>query len=419
MHSSRGSSAWEKCSFRTHDAVVVTGASDGRVVLWNDAAVRVFGYGRDEALGLLIEDLVPDSHKAAHRAGLERYARDGHGDLIDSGAAVELPAVHKDGRSLSIELSLTPLRPAALPGRYAMAIVRDVTERKHLEDELRRSHALLEGSQALAKVGSWEWDVSAESGAGVRWSRQMYRIHGADPDALVISDATVEALIHPEDRDMWRRCLDRAAESMAELEGFTYRSVHPDGSTHWVWTEAHPDPDRPSTLVGFVQDVTDQKATNDELQRLALVDELTGLRNRRGFLTIAESLLRVARREQHDVVLVYVDLDNLKETNDTQGHAAGDRALIEVATLLTDTFRESDIVARLGGDEFCVLLNGNDPEAPAARLSAALRQGTGDEPSISVSVGAVVHRFDEPSTLEHLLELADAAMYQQKARKRS
>ena len=170
-------------------------------------------------------------------------------------------------------------------------------------------------------------------------------------------------------------------------------------------------------LVGFVQDVTDQKATNDELARLALVDELTGLRNRRGLLTVAEMLLRSARRDRHNVVLLYIDLDDMKTINDRYGHHVGDQALSEVAALLLSTFRDSDVVARLGGDEFCVLLRANDDRGPITRLKDQLRQRTNTTPPISLSIGAAVSRWEDQCSIEQLLERADAVMYEEKTRK--
>lgn len=125
--------------YRIRDAVIVGDAGTGRVLLWNDAAVRLFGYTAAEAIGLTIEDLVPASLKAAHRRGLERFAQTGHGALVDSSQIVELPAVRKDGAEIIVELSLTPLESERLPGRYAMAVVRDVTERRHAEKRVQEA----------------------------------------------------------------------------------------------------------------------------------------------------------------------------------------------------------------------------------------------------------------------------------------
>lgn len=133
---------------RARDAVVVGDATDGRILLWNDAAAALFGYGPDEAPTLAIEDLVPEPLKNQHRAGLARYASTGRGMLIDSGKPVELPALRKDGSMIQVELSLSPLDSGDLPGRYVMAIIRDITERLEAQRALAERTEELERSQA-------------------------------------------------------------------------------------------------------------------------------------------------------------------------------------------------------------------------------------------------------------------------------
>jgi PAS domain S-box-containing protein len=117
------------------DAVIVGDAATGRIVLWNPVAETLFGYTAVEAVGQPIEILVPESLKRRHREGIAAYAETGRGALVDAGAPVEVPAVRKDGRLLTVELTLTPITTAEVPGRFVLAVVRDVTERKRLETE--------------------------------------------------------------------------------------------------------------------------------------------------------------------------------------------------------------------------------------------------------------------------------------------
>ncbi|MDP9457396.1 MAG: PAS domain S-box protein [Actinomycetota bacterium] len=128
------------------DAVIVAEAGSGRIVLWNWAATEVFGYSPEEALGLSVEELVPDRLKGRHREGLSRYCDTGHGPYIDSYTVLDLPAVRKGGEELNIELTLSPIEPlpeADAEGRFVLAVVRDVTERKRAEEALRNSEAEL------------------------------------------------------------------------------------------------------------------------------------------------------------------------------------------------------------------------------------------------------------------------------------
>ena len=89
---------------------------------------------------------------------------------------------------------------------------------------------------------------------------------------------------------------------------------------------------------------------------MAVRDELTGLTNRRGFLTLADQQLKLALREKLPLLLVFIDMDGLKAINDKLGHAVGDRALVDLGDVIRETFRESDVIGRLGGDEFVALV---------------------------------------------------------------
>ncbi len=120
------------------DAVVVADAASGNIVLWNPAAERLFGYSVAEAAGLSVEVLVPPQLKPLHRAGLARYFETGHGAIVDAAEVVEVPAVHKSGQEMTVELSLNPVRDSSAAGNYVMAIIRDVSERVVLRAEAAR-----------------------------------------------------------------------------------------------------------------------------------------------------------------------------------------------------------------------------------------------------------------------------------------
>jgi two-component system cell cycle response regulator len=151
-----------------------------------------------------------------------------------------------------------------------------------------------------------------------------------------------------------------------------------------------------------------------ELRRLALVDELTGVHNRRGFMLLGEQQLAVARRAGLPVTVLFVDVDGLKRINDTLGHEHGDRALVAAAELMRRTFRASDVVGRVGGDEFAALLvSETEPATSGERLRAAIDEYNRDAgpPELSCSVGAVRRDLADDSTLQDLLAEADRAMY--------
>jgi diguanylate cyclase (GGDEF)-like protein len=154
----------------------------------------------------------------------------------------------------------------------------------------------------------------------------------------------------------------------------------------------------------------------------SIVDELTGLVNRRGFQLIGVKVLGLSARKRIPAVLVYADLDRLKMINDTRGHVAGDMAITDAAGLLADAFRSGDVVARLGGDEFAVLLSGTSGAgAPLDRLTqqvAAYNESLDEARRLSFSYGSATFDPDQPVSLEDLLSHADQAMYRYKNERR-
>lgn len=175
--------------------------------------------------------------------------------------------------------------------------------------------------------------------------------------------------------------------------------------------------DRAATIV-LARDVTQQLRVERDLRSLALIDELTGLHNRRGFLLFAEQELARARRYGREAALVFADLDGLKRINDAHGHAAGDLALKAMANALRGVLRESDVVARWSGDEFvALLLESSASSAPqfAERLRIALEVQSATLP---FAVRASVGTSDLADDITEALERADAALYREKSEKR-
>jgi diguanylate cyclase (GGDEF)-like protein len=173
-----------------------------------------------------------------------------------------------------------------------------------------------------------------------------------------------------------------------------------------------------------IQDITERKRAEAALENLSLIDELTGLYNRRGFMAVTEQHLAAIRRNKNVPVVLYADLDGLKKINDSRGHAEGDRALQKTADILKETFRTSDIIARLGGDEFVVLaaIGGDESvESLTERLQEAFRlhNSLSTLPyDLSISVG-VVHFDTDETSIEDVTARADRSMYEDKHRKRA
>jgi len=161
--------------------------------------------------------------------------------------------------------------------------------------------------------------------------------------------------------------------------------------------------------------------SNAVLENLSLIDDLTGLYNRKGFLALANHRMKLAYRNDQDFSIAFVDLDGLKQINDTFGHHEGNQALNDTANVLRDCFRESDILARLGGDEFAIFISEADRRKIAGRIVARLgdcNASPGRRYQLSLSMGIVSGDASKDSDLETLLGRADALMYEQKRHKR-
>lgn len=180
----------------------------------------------------------------------------------------------------------------------------------------------------------------------------------------------------------------------------------------------------PAMVVKSIRHAIERHRLLSALRSLSLIDDLTGLYNRRGFSDLGEQYLKLARRAARGVALVYMDLDRFKTINDTLGHHVGDRALIKLSDILKASFRRSDIIARMGGDEFAVLAVEATSDG-AALLVNRLReriddfnQSNRDAYQLAVSIGMARHDGEDRVRLEDLLTQADAAMYEEKRGKR-
>lgn len=156
------------------------------------------------------------------------------------------------------------------------------------------------------------------------------------------------------------------------------------------------------------------------LHSLALIDDLTGLYNRRGFMALAEHHVMLAHRSGRGFALVFVDVDRLKAINDTLGHLEGDQTLQDLAVILKESFRSSDILGRIGGDEFCALMidaGADITDVVRRRLlerTEARNAQSGRRPRLSFSLGVLCCRAGESRSLETLLSEVDALMYSDK-----
>lgn len=177
-------------------------------------------------------------------------------------------------------------------------------------------------------------------------------------------------------------------------------------------------------ILGTILDITYRKQLEEELKKISNTDSLTGLYNRRGFITLAEHTMSLAKRLRKNLILIFIDLDNMKWINDNLGHNVGDLALKETADILKKTFRENDLIARIGGDEFVVLgvvEKEEDKDEVLNRLRAKVEASNERKDrnfKLSLSIGTVFHTPDSNYSIEELLEIAEKLMYEEKKKKK-
>lgn len=234
--------------------------------------------------------------------------------------------------------------------------------------------------------------------------------------------------LHRDDRASFLDKFEKAFEPGQTLPMVGFRLRGPEGT--WIHMEGKgrvtQDSSGRSLCIMNSRDVSHRVQLEEELRSLALRDELTGLHNRRSFVTVLEQQFKLAQRtKDKGIHLLFIDLDGFKGINDTLGHKEGDRALREASYILKTTFRDADLVARLGGDEFVVFLtddvNELNVDGLKSRLNAGVDEWNNKEQRayrLAMSVGVVRHDPAAHRTVEDLLRHADELMYEQKRAKK-
>ncbi|WP_422845750.1 putative bifunctional diguanylate cyclase/phosphodiesterase [Acidovorax sp. M2(2025)] len=315
------------------------------------------------------------------------------------------------------------VRTTMLPEGGLVRTFTDVTDYVRVEDELRESEARFRSLSDLSSDWYWEHDADGRfmqlagdlSVNGIPLSNVMGRTRW-EIGAMNMTEADWAA----------HRAVLQARQPFRDLE---LQRQRPDGSMHWISVSGVPVITADGTLRGYRgvgRDITERKQAESQIERLAFYDALTGLPNRRLLVDRLQHAMAAAARSGAQGALLFIDLDNFKDLNDTLGHDTGDKLLVQAAQRLKGCVRESDTVARFGGDEFVVLVEGLSGEEAQASAEAALvashiatmlgkPYALGDASHHSTPSIGIALFGQQLCSVDELLKHADLAMYQAKA----
>ena len=384
----------------THMRTIVDTAAEGIIVVdekglidtFNQAAERLFGHMAQEIRGRHLASLLPDVFEV-------KQTIDAHAEER------EVEGLHRNGTKIQISLHISAMEISGK--RMFTCLVADISQRKHAENQLlaaeARYRALVETAHDLV------WSVDPEG----RWSylnASSRTIYGVEPEDMV--GRSIAEFCAPENQQADQKAF---SELLLGKDLYQYETVHLDshGNRRQLSFNAKTHRDTQGNILqisGTAHDITDQKAFHQQLAYQAEHDTLTKLFNRHYFQEELErTVARVARNPDGTCALFYIDLDQFKYINDTLGHAAGDRLLIEITQLLLSHVREGDLLARFGGDEFTLLLYNIKP-ADVMSTAEHFRQlfedfrflRDGKSFNVTSSIGAAI--------IDPLVETAEAAL---------
>jgi diguanylate cyclase (GGDEF)-like protein/PAS domain S-box-containing protein len=314
------------------------------------------------------------------------------------------------------------IRQAEQAERHVEELNHHIREQERISRALQESEAHFRGSFDYAAVGM---ALVSTDGRWLRVNNSLCELVGYAEEELLAK--SFPDLTHPDDLDHNRAYVEQLLAGSILSCQMEKRYIHKNGHIVWVLLSAslvRNAQGEPLHFLTQIQDITERKRAEDALKSLSLVDELTGLYNRRGFQAFAEHHYNQARRAHQRLMIFYADLDDMKQINDTYGHKEGDAALVKTASILRETFRDSDVIARIGGDEFTILATGaldDNAENICARLQENIRRFNlqdGHRYSLSLSIGVAHFSSSSAFSIEELMTQADDAMYQNKRRKK-
>ena len=385
--------------------------ASGKYTYASPVCKKILGYKPEELLGKHFYDLfILEEQEQLKKTSFEVFAnKQPFREFINQN-------IHKSGKLVWISTSGVPIldKKGKLLGYRGVDM--DITERKQAEEAVRESQqefaSLFHSSpEALVYLDSKSNILNVNPRFTELFGYTLEEIKGRNLD---------NGMIHPPDKIEEGKLLTKKS-----LEGYFYFETirkKKDGTLFPVAISGSQViiDGQLKGLIGIFQDITERKKMEEELQRLARYDALTGCCSRGYGLALLEQQIKTAKRKKTTILLLYLDLDNFKYINDTFGHDEGDIVLKEVVKLFKFTLREVDIICRMGGDEFLLIFPDSFSKETSlirSRLEKNLSQlnkRIKKDYQIKFSMGYSEYLPDKPKILDELINIADQRMYEEK-----
>ena len=386
----------------------------GNFTFFNDSVCHICGYPREELMGM--------NYRKYTEKEVAKKVSKSFNDIYKTGnplQEIDWEFIRKDGAKRYIEASASLLYNLSGKLTGFKGIIRDITERNRTEDALHDSEVKFRNLTDTAQDAI----VTTNMKGMITYANPAAEELAA---GISIVGMDLRDFLTPDSVEHHESILALFDSGFSETLSYEAKIQRP--RDHYplyfdVRSSGLLNRGEPSGFLFVARDATERRRTEEEIRLMAIIDTLTGLYNRRGFITLAEQQMKTAVRSRNKLLLFFIDLDGLKFINDTLGHEEGDNAIKRASTILKRTFRESDIITRLGGDEFAVLVADN-VELPEV-IMKRLQRKTDDENTvsdlpyqISMSIGVADYDPSAPCSIHELMSRADESMYKQKKEKK-
>ncbi len=331
---------------------------------------------------------------------------------------------HLDGHTVWVRCRGMAIRDSGGKPLRMLGAHTDLTQQKQVEESLRNLTERFQLAVESAGLGIWDLDIINNK---LFWDSRMYTLYEANPEQYPDAYKAWQERVHPDDLERAEAEVRQAIQGKKEFNT-EFRVIWPSGQIRHIKAFAKVTRDtanRPLRMTGVNWDITQQKQMEEEIRRMAITDELTGVGNRRHFIMQSEKEIHRAQRYRLPLSLFILDIDYFKPINDRYGHDVGDEVLKALAVECLKSLRDTDIFCRYGGEEFVAILTHTTHE-DAMQVAERIRQSlqhlkvitTSGPVQFTVSIG-VTARLKNEKDIKTMLKRADMALYKAKGNGRN